>query len=159
MCAARRSRRVTKRDAEHLYDLILTHIVEPRVGSVVTYGSDLRRFGQHILGDAFSGVYSADQIPPLTAQAPYCIANLDPANMPGSHWVALARRPDGHIVYYDSYGRTYRNTLGAEVSHLPGKWSLTQTPTQSKQHTKQIAALVASRGCYCSTAGGRNTRS
>jgi hypothetical protein len=56
----------------------------------------------------FIGVFALDQIPlyqilPLTKTVKF-IANLEPSNLPGSHWVAV-KRTNGHGFYFDSFGR------------------------------------------------------
>lgn len=56
----------------------------------------------------FIGVFSADKIPTNIAlyTLPCCfIANTDPSWKSGSHWVAVFIDKNGHIEYFDSYGR------------------------------------------------------
>lgn len=51
----------------------------------------------------FLGVFPCDAIPPLKpGQA--LIANTDPHDKPGQHWVALYCSPEGGLEYFDSFG-------------------------------------------------------
>ena len=50
------------------------------------------------------GVYAADHIPKILSPPVAIIANLDTANKPGSHWVAIYIDKNGYGVYFDSYG-------------------------------------------------------
>ena len=50
----------------------------------------------------FRGVYASDRLPISPRNGVYII-NLDPSNLPGSHWVAVYLR--NHLAeYFDSYG-------------------------------------------------------
>ena len=46
-------------------------------------------------------------IPKLTLKTPYCIVNVDKSDMPGSHWMAIAKDTEGGkgAILYDSFGR------------------------------------------------------
>lgn len=60
------------------------------------------------LKDHFLGVFPCDMLPKRNEinSTKFCIANLDPSYMDGSHWVALIYRPyPKKDVYFDSYGR------------------------------------------------------
>jgi len=86
-----------------IYKHALKHIVS-KMGNKITDGKQLLKAGRELFGKKIHGVYPADRIPKLTKQQPYCIANLDTANMFGSHWVAIVR--DGNdLLFYDSFGR------------------------------------------------------
>ena len=50
----------------------------------------------------FRGVYASDRLPKSPRNGVY-IVNLDPSNLPGSHWVAIYLH--NHLAeYFDSYG-------------------------------------------------------
>ena len=71
-----------------------------------TSADTLERWGQtHIMNSRFLGVFPADKLPPPDEFEPpaVCVINYDPANMPGSHWVAVSVQPTV-ISYFDSYG-------------------------------------------------------
>ena len=53
----------------------------------------------------FIGVFAADKLPdPDEIKVPAtCVVNYDPANMPGSHWVAALIQASS-IYWFDSYG-------------------------------------------------------
>ena len=58
-----------------------------------------------IVGPAFGGVYPSNKLPKSVYPGKRLfIANTDPAGKPGEHWVAFYFHPDGHCIYYDSYG-------------------------------------------------------
>lgn len=52
----------------------------------------------------FLGVFPSDRVPHIK-HGQFCIANVDKAHQPGSHWVAIT-----HDLFYDSFGRSH-NTL------------------------------------------------
>ena len=54
----------------------------------------------------YAGVYSADNLPIIekTNKPWFIIANKDPGNSPGSHWVVLFNNIDGTIDYFCSLG-------------------------------------------------------
>ena len=93
-----------ERDAEKMYKLILTKIVQPILGKGSTYQNDLLKTGKDLLGNRFHGVYPCDKIPKLTKRQPYCILNLDNSNQPGSHWVACMK-VGKKVWLYDSFAR------------------------------------------------------
>lgn len=52
----------------------------------------------------FIGVYPADQMP-SNYPIPCCfVANTDPANLPGQHWIAINCPINGSVEYFDSFG-------------------------------------------------------
>ena len=53
----------------------------------------------------FIGVFAADRLPDIDEiKVPAtCVVNYDPANMPGSHWVAASIQPSS-VSWFDSYG-------------------------------------------------------
>ena len=55
---------------------------------------------------SFLGVFAIDKIPPTIQKSKNIkmIINLDPANKPGSHWVAIWRKCNTSY-YFDSFGR------------------------------------------------------
>ena len=54
----------------------------------------------------FLGVFPIDKLPknPIPTKLMKLIANLDPANLGGSHWVAMLVN-NGQGLYFDSFGR------------------------------------------------------
>ena len=72
----------------------------------MTSTGELQRWGRtHITNSTFLGVFPADRLPPPDeVEAPAaCVVNYDPANMPGSHWVAVSVQPSS-VSWFDSYG-------------------------------------------------------
>ena len=53
----------------------------------------------------FRGMYAYDQLP-KKGKVGYYIVNLDPITQPGSHWIALRKRPGARAThqFFDSYG-------------------------------------------------------
>ena len=98
-------KKITESKAEKLYRHYLKKVVIPITGNKSTFVGELNKAGKQLLHVKFKGVYPSDHIPRLNDLAPYCILNLDKSTEPGSHWVALAKLPDGSSLLYDSFGR------------------------------------------------------
>jgi len=58
-----------------------------------------------IASTLFQGVFAADTLPHNPPIPCALIANTDPENRPGQHWVAFYIESNGHGEYFDSYGR------------------------------------------------------
>jgi hypothetical protein len=110
------NKKMSEKEANHLYNKILRQVVVPLIGNKTTYQNDLERAGIKALGLLFKGVYPSDKIPPLNNLKPYAILNLDRSSEAGSHWVAVAfdGKADGvrrrgaaknKTYLYDSFGR------------------------------------------------------
>jgi hypothetical protein len=57
------------------------------------------------MGPMFQGVFPYDKLPMGTVPLPCCVvANTDPENKPGKHWVGFYFDDEGHGDYFDSYG-------------------------------------------------------
>lgn len=77
----------------------------------------------------FMGVIAADQIPQLAARIPKgarrisFIMNLDPANKPGTHWVAvyIDSTHDRSLNYYDSFGRDPSTQFMKDINYIIDK--------------------------------------
>lgn len=53
---------------------------------------------------SFKGVYACDTLP-NTRERPSCfIANTDPSNEPGEHWVAIILKKNEQALYFDALG-------------------------------------------------------
>jgi hypothetical protein len=53
----------------------------------------------------FLGVFPADRIPQSSARYPSCfVANVDPHDMPGQHWIACFLPNSRTVRFFDSYG-------------------------------------------------------
>ena len=58
----------------------------------------------------FRGVCPSDKM--IFASPPYCfVANVDKSDEPGSHWTAWFIDYDGVISFFDSYGRSPRDSM------------------------------------------------
>jgi len=101
-----------EKNAETVYKKILTH-VETLVmkHNKVTYLEELNGVGKKLLGVKFKGVFASDNIPRLNNLTKYCILNLDRTDEPGSHWIALAKLPNGNSIMYDSFGRSSKTII------------------------------------------------
>ncbi len=95
---------------DRLYKTKLAEIEKYHVGDKTTYLNELNGAGKKILGVKFKGVFPSDKIPRLNDLSPYCILNLDSSKQGGSHWVALAKK-DGGAVLYDSFGRDNKKII------------------------------------------------
>lgn len=59
------------------------------------------------------GVFPSDRLPEWALPKSYgIIVNTDPANQPGQHWCAIYCDAQGHLEFFDSYGRSpERNSM------------------------------------------------
>ena len=55
----------------------------------------------------FKGVFPSDKLPKFKIRDLPCviIANTDPSDKPGEHWIAMYIDINGHGEYFDSYGK------------------------------------------------------
>ena len=101
-----------EKNAEQLYNQILTKQIYPLTGDKSTYMDDLNRVGRKLLGIKFKGVFPSDKIPKLNDLKPYCILNLDKSTESGSHWIALAKIVGtNNSIVYDSFGRSAKQII------------------------------------------------
>lgn len=114
---------------ERYYNECLENI-EDSLGSGETFANTLNLTCKQLLGDKFVGIFPSDKIPKLKGKT-YCIANTDPSNKPGTHWVALAGGR-GKTYVYDSFGRkTYAVLPGG--SQLGGKIIESENDAEQKK--------------------------
>jgi hypothetical protein len=72
--------------------------------------TDLDRLGRHYCGSLWGGVWAADDRVWPTKERPVMLRNTDTRSGDGVHWVGEAW-DDGHIVQYDSFGRTWKQMV------------------------------------------------
>ena len=96
-------------NADAIYKTLLLK-VEKKLGNETTFSNDLYNVAKSLLGNKFSGIFTADKLPRLTKTQPYAIVNLDSSWEEGSHWIALAKSGK-KIVFYDSFGRPNTSIL------------------------------------------------
>jgi hypothetical protein len=96
-------------NADAIYKTLLLK-VEKKLGNETTFSNDLYNVAKSLLGNKFSGIFTADKLPRLTKIQPYAIVNLDSSWEEGSHWIALAKSGK-KIVFYDSFGRPSKSIL------------------------------------------------
>ena len=59
-----------------------------------------------VIGSKFGGVFASDRLPRLIDKRKRLfIANTDPADKPGTHWVAFYFGPNNVCTFFDSYGK------------------------------------------------------
>lgn len=63
----------------------------------------------HLLNH-FEGVYPIDKIPTRMKNKTFFVCNLDPSNMPGSHWICFLKFTASECEIFDS--------LGVNISYL-----------------------------------------
>lgn len=100
-----------EKEAEKLYNDILTKKIYPLIGDKSTYMNDLNKVGRKLLGIKFKGVFPSDKIPKLNDLSPYCILNLDKSDESGSHWIALGKINNNNSIVYDSFGRDNKQII------------------------------------------------
>jgi len=67
----------------------------------------------------FVGVYAADRLPSQPKISSCLVANTDPHDKPGQHWVAIFIDHNGNGEYFDSYGKP---PLPILEKHLPNDY-------------------------------------
>lgn len=55
------------------------------------------------------GVFPCNKLPSSVKKPAFIIANTDPANKPGVHWVAFHIPTKGHAEFFDSFGQRPTN--------------------------------------------------
>jgi hypothetical protein len=79
----------------------------------------------------FIGVFPIDKLPKLNvATNAKLVVNLDPSNLPGTHWVAIALR-DGKGYYFDSYGDFPPMEIQQWLARNSRDWTYNSTVLQS----------------------------
>ena len=86
-------------------------------------------------------VHPIDRLPLQLRAGKFYIANLDPSNKPGSHWVAVHRNQRGECELFDSYGE--QAPLAPELERLFTRTKL----TRNKQRLQHESSKVC--GYYC----------
>lgn len=83
----------------------------------------------------YLGCFASDQVPQAVGMPhSWClVANLDPAYMAGSHWVALFSPRAGAVEYYDSFGRW--PPPSPEICHFLDHFDRVQYNRQQLQST------------------------
>lgn len=94
----------------------------------------------------FKGVYACDRLPQLNKKNiknPVClIANTDPINKPGTHWIAIYIPRKGKVEYFDSYGNPPSSKYFINFMH--------QFKVGYKYYTIQLQSLFSIYcGIYC----------
>jgi len=82
---------------------------------------------------AFLGVFPINMVPPKVKRDINVkfVINLDPANQPGSHWVAIWRKSNNFGYYYDSFGRLPPKTLKTWLFQNSDGWTHNSKVMQS----------------------------
>ena len=98
----------------------------------------------------FSGVYASDQIPKSFTYYPACfVVNIDPSNLPGTHWVCYYFPDKSRCEFFDSYGKgpnvfnlpvysnMYHNTIRyqSDYSNVCGQYCIYYLYWRSKGHS------------------------
>jgi hypothetical protein len=94
---------------------------------------------------AFLGVFALDRVPPTVKKSDNLklIANLDPANKPGSHWVAIWRK--GRVgQYFDSFGRRPPRQLVKWLKANCDSWTHNKVVMQSRKDKTACGYLCVS---------------
>jgi hypothetical protein len=92
---------------------------------------------------AFLGVFALDRIPPRARGDVKMIINLDPADKPGTHWVAVWRKGDVGY-YYDSFARKPPPKIKAWLYLNTKKWRYNKTVMQSPRNKTNCGYLCLS---------------
>ena len=98
-----------------------------------------------LLNKRVVGVYAADQLPTRVVKHPYgFIANTQGHQLPGEHWCAFYDDGQGHILFFDSYGR-----LPSENSVFFQRWLNTRAKSVRINRTQIQSDDSTVCGLYC----------
>ena len=93
---------------ENIYKTIMSKLI--KIFPTETTDTQLNNFCKKLFGSKFKGVYSSNTFKKLKNNQS-SIINLDPDNMPGSHWVVLCKDSNSKYYLYDSFGRSVKSIL------------------------------------------------
>lgn len=86
-------------------------------------------------------VYAADQIPAALPEDSFCfVANTDPIDKPGQHWVAFVKREGREPIFIDSYGN-------APTTYNPRLWRRFSGWKKSQYDLQQNTSTVCGDWC------------
>ena len=132
---------MSKRQVESYYKKQLK-ISEKLVGhSTTTNNVELGEIGTKLFGARFMGVFSKDTIPwssLIDSPGNCCIANVEIASDPGSHWIALYCPVDARFpILYDSFGREFNEILTTTDQHEMRLKKVTVTEDDAEQEMSE----------------------
>jgi hypothetical protein len=93
------------------------------------------------IAKTFLGVFADDRLPKHGTHSSCFIANTQPHNQKGEHWVALSINAQGAASYFCSYGRPSTKSMGDWLTKHAKEWTRTTKRIQSHQST--------TCGAYC----------
>jgi hypothetical protein len=99
-----------------------------------------------ILKNRFLGCFALDNVPYLRANQ-FQLINTDIAGDPGTHWLLLARFTDGTTVFYDSFGRSLKNSFRTLFETVIVPYYYHDQP-QKKKKKKNIPSGHNHLRCY-----------
>lgn len=121
---------MTEKQVEKEYREVVGQISRQIPGETNNFDLDL--IGSRIFGFKFRGVFAADRLPELN-RGHSCIANTDPSDLPGTHWIALARSNSDKIYFYDSFGRSPKKLMPMLKRRYRGKKILYDTKDKEQE--------------------------
>ena len=128
------------------YDQLLRMVVEPMLGDQTTNDHQLIEAGEKLLGPNFAGVFGCDNLPRLTRPLTYLVANTDPHDGPGTHWVAMCIE-HGVLFFYDSFGRPAATLMPTVVEYATANRLMLvgsrNSPEQAKEQKDCGARSIA----------------
>ena len=83
---------------------------------------------------AFDGVYSCDDLPQRNPRL--LVANTDPSDEPGEHWIAISMDENGNGKYFDSFGRPPPTSFECYLDRHCTSW--THKATQYQSATSEV---------------------
>ena len=94
----------------------------------------------HVLASQMKGVFPSDKLPVINSYPSALIANTDPHNQPGTHWVAMYFVTPNESEFFDSY------RFPPETYHMDG-YIVKDTTFYNDKQMKGLTADVC--GDYC----------
>lgn len=81
------------------------------------------------------GVFPSDHLPMDVVKPAFIIANTDPSDEPGTHWVAFYMPKTGPVEYFDSFGMQPRNKFFRKFINIHSKRSIWNKQRLQSDHT------------------------
>ena len=132
---------MSKRQVESYYKKQLKICEQLVSHNTTTNNLELNKIGSDLLGDRFMGVYSKDTIPwasLVDSPGNCCIANVEIASDPGTHWIALYGPSDTRFpILYDSFGREFNEILTTTADYKMRRKEVTLTEGDPEQRVSE----------------------
>ena len=120
----------TEKEIETINKKLLKFICKEMKNNSTTYNIELYQFAKLLFGNQFVSVCPLDKI---SNRVGYSIVNLDKTGQPGSHWIAMIKKPNNKVIIYDSLGTLNELNTIKEIQILKPRF----IDSDQEQHIKE----------------------